>query len=36
MGDNFKTPIPVSELQAKYDYPLMTDRELQDLIYDSW
>ncbi len=36
MGDNFKNPIPVSELKAKYGYPPMSDSELQDLIYDSW
>lgn len=36
MGDNFATPIPVSELKAKYGYPEMSDSELDELIVDMW
>ena len=36
LGDNFATPIPVSELKAKYGYPEMSDSELDELIDDMW
>lgn len=36
MGDNFAQPITVKELIEKYDYPKVSDNELQDIDIDNY